>query len=94
MDFISQNPVNPKFPELPCVLQPVTGAGKMAHQLVVPAALAEDLFLVSRIHMWLTTVCNFSSRGSNALFWLPWALGWRLFCVSELKHTEVILGFP
>lgn len=33
------------------------------------AGHAEDMGLVSSIHM--ATVCNFSSRGDNSLFWPP-----------------------
>jgi hypothetical protein len=48
----------------------------MAQQLRTLAALAEDLGLVSSMQMawWLTAAYNFSSRRSDTLFWLPWAL--------------------
>lgn len=37
-------------------------------------ALAEDPDLLPGTHSWLTAASNFSSRGSSALFWPPWAL--------------------
>ena len=45
---------------------------EMAQQLGALAALAEDLVWFPEPTWRLTTILNFSSRGSNTLFWLPW----------------------
>lgn len=48
------------------------GEGRvMAQRLKVPADLTENLDLIPGTHMWLTTVCNSSSREVNSLFWPP-----------------------
>ena len=41
------------------------GAREVTQQLPVLTALAEDLGLISSIHLWLTTVCNSWSRRSD-----------------------------
>jgi hypothetical protein len=47
-----------------------SGAGGMTLQLECTGP--EDLSLVSTTQvLWLTTACNFSSGGSDALFWTP-----------------------
>ena len=43
-------------------------------QLQALDALPEDLGLVPSTQRASATACNSISRGSNALFWLPWAL--------------------
>jgi len=49
------------------------------------AVLPEHPSSVPSIHSGqLTTACNSSSRGSNALFWPPWAL---CPCVQRQRHT-------
>ena len=46
----------------------------MARQLGALTVLLEDLGWIPGTSQKLTTVCNSSSRGSDALFWPPWAL--------------------
>lgn len=45
----------------------------MAQGLRVPAVLAEDLGPFPSDHMMTHGAHNPNSRGSNAIFWLPWA---------------------
>ena len=47
----------------------------MAQELIALVPLGEDPGLFPTSTSWLTTTCNFSSRGVNALFWPPRAPG-------------------
>jgi hypothetical protein len=47
----------------------------MAQQLRAFVALARGLSYNSQPLWFVTTICNFSSRGSGALFWPPLASG-------------------
>jgi hypothetical protein len=48
------------------------GTREVAQKLKALAALAEGLGLISEHpHRWFTTICNFSSKGAEALFWPP-----------------------
>jgi hypothetical protein len=49
--------------------------GEMAQELIALVPLGEDPGLFPTSTSWLTTTCNFSSRGVNALFWPPRAPG-------------------
>ena len=53
------------------------------------AAFAEVWFPASS---WqLTTVCNSSSRGSDALFWPLWALGAHIFIQAKYDTHKIII---
>ena len=43
-------------------------AVEVAQGFRAPAALAEDMSSIPSIHMWLTTIHNSSSRGSDPFF--------------------------
>ena len=47
---------------------------KTAQQVKALAAVAEDLSEFPAPTWQFTSVCNANSRGSNGLFWPPWAL--------------------
>jgi hypothetical protein len=54
------------------------------------AACAGDLSSDPSIHTgWLTTTCNSTSKGSDALFCTPWAP--KHTCICSHKHTHNIM---
>lgn len=62
-------------------------AGKMAKWLQTLAAFPGNLSFVP-IHTWLfKTICNFSSRGSNILFYPPWAPYTQTYMQARHPHT-------
>lgn len=62
-------------------------AGKMAKWLQTLAAFPGNLSFVP-IHTWLfKTICNFSSRGSNILFYPPWAPYIQTYMQARHPHT-------
>lgn len=61
--------------------------GKMAKWLQTLAAFPGNLSFVS-IHTWLfKTICNFSSRGSNILFYPPWAPYTQTYMQARHPHA-------
>lgn len=62
-------------------------AGKMAKWLQALAAFPGSLSFVPT-HTWLfKTICNFSSRGSNILFYPPWAPYTQTYMQARHPHT-------
>lgn len=59
------------------------GAGEMAQRLQALTALVEDPGLSPSTHMTSQNHYNPSSKGSDAFFWLPCALGTHMM----LRHT-------
>lgn len=51
-----------------------TRAGEMAQRLKAFGALAENPGLTTSNHMGALNICNYISRGPNALFWSLWEL--------------------
>ena len=49
---------------------------------------AEDLNLVLGTYIRLTATCNFSSMGSDALFWYSWAPA-HLWLTCTYTHTHI-----
>jgi hypothetical protein len=50
-------------------------AGEMTQQLRALAVLPENWVQVSALTWQPTAICNYSSRGSDTLFWLLYAPG-------------------
>lgn len=74
------------FSSLPCSDCDIDEAGELAQQLRALPALAEDLGLTFEPTWQLTTLCDSSCWGPNALFLSLWAVGMHVVYI-HIKYT-------